>query len=166
MLLFGRPTLRRTDISLKEYRNEQLTGSAPSGIQQRSRGVIPMRMNSSNSTGYQSPNDTKLYPCMCQAYKIVNSLDCINFTNYFTYRFGKLKMHCGVVIQGYNLFHADTDGQKIPLFQFIAKNYKSLGITWSIIADALRDIGYGDLSSVVRRKYCTSTCTFIYSITS
>ncbi len=63
VLLFGRPTLRRTDISLKEYRNEQLTGSAPSGIQQRSRGVIPMRMNL-NSTGYQSPNDTKLYPCV------------------------------------------------------------------------------------------------------
>ncbi|XP_064399809.1 uncharacterized protein LOC135346186 [Halichondria panicea] len=49
----------------------------------------------------------------------------------------------------------DTEGQKIALFQFIAKNYKSLGITWSIIADALHDIDYGDLSSVVRGKYCT-----------
>ncbi len=53
--------------------------------------------------------------------------------------------------------HADTEGQKIALLQFIAKNYKSLGITWSIIADALSDIDYGDLSSVVRGKYCTST---------
>ncbi len=55
-----------------------LTGSAPSGIQQRSRGVIPiipMRMNSLNSTGYQSPNDTK---------QAVSSIHCINFTNYFT----------------------------------------------------------------------------------
>ncbi len=51
--------------------------------------------------------------------------------------------------------HADTEGQKIALFQFIAKNYKSLGITWSIIADALHDIDYGDLSSAVRGKYCT-----------
>ncbi len=50
---------------------------------------------------------------------------------------------------------ADTEGQKIALFQFIAKNYKSLGITWSIIADALCDIDYGDLSSAVRGKYCT-----------
>ncbi|XP_064399812.1 protein NLRC3-like isoform X2 [Halichondria panicea] len=49
----------------------------------------------------------------------------------------------------------DTEGQKIALFQFIAKNYKSLGITWSIIADALHDIDYGDLSSAVRGKYCT-----------
>ncbi len=64
VLLFGRPTLRRTNISLKEYRNEPFTGSAPSGIQQRSRGVIPMRVNSLNSTGYQSPNDTKLCPCV------------------------------------------------------------------------------------------------------
>ncbi len=36
--------------------------------------------------------------------------------------------------------HADTEGQKIAMFQFIAKNHNSLGITWSIIADTLRDI--------------------------
>ncbi|XP_064399800.1 NACHT, LRR and PYD domains-containing protein 3-like isoform X2 [Halichondria panicea] len=48
----------------------------------------------------------------------------------------------------------DTEGQKIALFQFIAKNHKSRGITWSNIADALHDIDYGDLSSAIRRKYC------------
>ncbi len=57
--------------------------------------------------------------------------------------------------------HADTESQKIALFQFIAKNYKSLEISWSIIADALRDIDYMDLSSAVRGKYCTSTCSFL-----
>ncbi len=63
VLLFGRPTLRRTEISLKEYRNERVCS--------KWNPATPMRMNSLNSTGYQR-------------HKIVNSLDCINFTNYFT----------------------------------------------------------------------------------
>ncbi len=69
----------------------------------------------------------------------------------------------GIIIQGvYNFTsHADTEGQKIAVFQFIAKNYKSLGLTWSIIADALRDIDYGDLSSAVRGKYCKHATLFI-----
>ena len=46
--------------------------------------------------------------------------------------------------------HADTEGQKIALFQYIAKNHKSVGITWSSIADALRDIHAGDLSLRIR----------------
>ncbi|XP_064399925.1 NACHT, LRR and PYD domains-containing protein 3-like isoform X2 [Halichondria panicea] len=64
-----------------------------------------------------------------------------------------IPQHILEVIQQDNRFN--TEGQKIALFQFIAKNYKSLRITWSIIADALHDIDYGDLSSIVRRKYCT-----------
>ena len=48
----------------------------------------------------------------------------------------------------------DIDGQKIALFQYIAKNHKSVGITWSSIADALRDIHAGDLSLRIREQYC------------
>ena len=49
----------------------------------------------------------------------------------------------------------DTEGQKIALFQYIAKNHKSVGITWSSIADALRDIHAGDLSLRIREQYCS-----------
>ncbi len=52
---------------------------------------------------------------------------------------------------------ADTEGQKIALFQYIAKNYKSLGITWSRVADALSDIEYRDLAVAIREKYCCQT---------
>ena len=63
----------------------------------------------------------------------------------------------------------DTEGQKIALFQYIAKNHKSVGITWSSIADALRDIHAGDLSLRIREQYCspedgTADNTF-YSLT-
>lgn len=51
--------------------------------------------------------------------------------------------------------HADTVNQKIALFQYIAKNYKTLGITWSHVVDALCDIDYGDLSEAIREKYCS-----------
>ena len=50
----------------------------------------------------------------------------------------------------------DTEGQKIALFQYIAKNHKSFGITWSSIADALRDIHAGDLSLRIRELYCNA----------
>ena len=50
----------------------------------------------------------------------------------------------------------DTEGQKIALFQYIAKNHKSVGITWSSIADALRDIHAGDLSLRIRELYCNA----------
>ena len=49
----------------------------------------------------------------------------------------------------------DTEGQKVALFQYIAKNHKSVGITWSSIADALRDIHAGDLSLRIREQYCS-----------
>ena len=49
----------------------------------------------------------------------------------------------------------DTEGQKIALFQYIAKNHKSVGITWSSIVDALRDIHAGDLSLRIREQYCS-----------
>ena len=49
----------------------------------------------------------------------------------------------------------DTEGQKIALFQYIAKNHKSVGITWSSIANALRDIHAGDLSLRIREQYCS-----------
>ena len=52
--------------------------------------------------------------------------------------------------------HADTEGQKVALFQYIAKNHKSAGITWSSIADALRDIHAGDLSLRIRELYCNA----------
>ena len=51
----------------------------------------------------------------------------------------------------------DTEGQKIALFQYVAKNNKSVGITWSSIADALRDIHAGDLSLRIREQYCSHT---------
>ena len=53
--------------------------------------------------------------------------------------------------------NSDIEGQKIALFQYIAKNHRSIGITWSSIADALKDIHAGDLSLRIREKYCT-TC--------
>ena len=50
----------------------------------------------------------------------------------------------------------DTESQKIALFQYIAKNYKSVEITWNSIADALRDIHAGDLSLRIRELYCNA----------
>ena len=50
----------------------------------------------------------------------------------------------------------DTESQKIALFQYIAKNHKSVGITWSSIADALRDIHARDLSLRIRELYCNA----------
>ena len=56
----------------------------------------------------------------------------------------------------YLLCFTPTDtGQKNALFQYIAKNHKSVGITWSSIADALRDIHAGDLSLRIREQYCS-----------
>ncbi len=52
------------------------------------------------------------------------------------------------------VLYIDTEGQKIALFQYIAKNYKTLGITWSRVAEALSDIEYGDLAAAIREKHC------------
>ena len=48
----------------------------------------------------------------------------------------------------------DTDGQKIALFKYIADNCIYLGISWTRIADALKDI-HGDLALSNREKYNT-----------
>ncbi len=48
---------------------------------------------------------------------------------------------------------ADTESQKIALFQYIAKNYKTLGITWSRVVEALSDIEYRDLAAAIREKH-------------
>ena len=49
----------------------------------------------------------------------------------------------------------DTDGQKIALFKYIADNCIYLGISWTRIADALKDI-HGDLALTIREKYCST----------
>ena len=49
----------------------------------------------------------------------------------------------------------DTDGQKIALFKYIADNCIYLGISWTRIADALKDI-HGDLALSIREKYCST----------
>ena len=61
----------------------------------------------------------------------------------------------GYVIDPFSV-HTDTEGQKIALFKYIAKNYQSFGITWTSIANALRDIHDGDLSLRIREQYCSS----------
>ena len=50
----------------------------------------------------------------------------------------------------------DTDGQKIALFKYIADNCIYRGISWTRIADALKDI-HGDLALSIREKYCSAT---------
>ena len=49
----------------------------------------------------------------------------------------------------------DTNGQKIALFKYIADNCTYLGISWTRIADALKDI-HGDLALSIREKYCST----------
>ena len=49
----------------------------------------------------------------------------------------------------------DTNNQKIDLFMYIANNSVSLGLSWTRIADALKDI-HGDLALSIREKYCST----------
>ena len=60
-----------------------------------------------------------------------------------------------------NMYHVshtnnlDIKGQKIALFMYIANNSVSLEISWTRIADALKDI-HGDLALSIRDKYCST----------
>ena len=49
----------------------------------------------------------------------------------------------------------DIDKQKIALFKYLATNSVSLGLSWTRIADALKDI-HGDLALSIREKYCST----------
>ena len=49
----------------------------------------------------------------------------------------------------------DIDRQKIALFKYLTNNNVSLGLSWTRIADALKDI-HGDLALSIREKYCST----------
>ena len=61
-----------------------------------------------------------------------------------------------------NMYHVsytnnlDVKGQKISLFMYITNNSVFLEISWTRIADALKDI-HGDLALSIREKYCSTT---------
>ena len=61
-----------------------------------------------------------------------------------------------------NMYHVsytnnlDIKRQKIALFMYIANNNLFLEISWTRIADALKDI-HGDLALRIREKYCSTT---------
>ena len=56
----------------------------------------------------------------------------------------------------------DTDGQKVALFRYIADNCIYLGISWTRIADALKDI-HGDLALSIRETYCSAAHGEMYN---
>ena len=58
----------------------------------------------------------------------------------------------------------DIDRQKIALFKYLANNSVSLGLSWTRIVDALKDI-HGDLALSIRDKYCsTAHSEFIHRV--
>ena len=54
------------------------------------------------------------------------------------------------------MLFTDTKSQKRALFRYIADNSQRLEITWSSIADALKDI-QGDLSMHIKGNFCNQT---------
>ena len=56
------------------------------------------------------------------------------------------------------MIHLNVDvlEQKIELLKYIAKNYKSLEITWEKIADSLDSLSVHDLAQDIRTKFCHS----------
>ena len=85
VLLFGALTMLRTKLPSRVSRSVLHIGSAPSGIATYTGGASHMHKHGMSYIGCPFVHQRHTLLICCQMYKIIKSLDCIDFNLYFSY---------------------------------------------------------------------------------